>query len=77
MYIAIRHLSLNADTAEYAFGEEESRMGHLCLDLTTGSASLVEACPGDHNEGVYQRAARKLFLHWKNSETPDSTCRSS
>jgi len=74
MYIAIRRLSLNADAADYAFGEEESRMGRLRLDLTTGLASLVEACPGDTNEGIYQRAARKLFLHWKKGETPEATC---
>ena len=74
MYIAIRRISTNEDSADYAFGEDESRMGRLSLNLETGTATLLEACPDDSSEGIYQRAARKLFLHWQKGESPETTC---
>ncbi len=74
MYIAIRRVSLNQDSADYLFGEVESRMGRLRLDLRTGAATLLESCPDDSNEGIYHRAARKLFLHWQKQQTPETTC---
>lgn len=74
MYIAIRRVSLSQDSADYHFGEDESRMGRLRLDLRTGAATPLEPCPDDSNEGIYQRAARKLFLHWQKQETPETTC---
>lgn len=45
MYIAIRRLSANQECADYNFGEAELRMGRLRLDLKTGTATLLEACP--------------------------------
>lgn len=74
MYIAIRLLTKNQDSAEYAFGEDETCVGRLRLDLQTGDSQLLEAHPNDRTEGMFNRAARKLLLHWRAGQTPEETC---
>lgn len=74
MYIAIRLLNKDHDWADYAYGEDESLMGRLRLDLNTGESTVVQPHPEDRTEGMFQRVARKLFLHWKAGEIPESTC---
>jgi len=44
------------------------------LNTSTGESTLVEACPDDDSGGIFQRAARKLFMHWQAGEAPESTC---
>lgn len=74
MYIAIRRLNADESSAEYAFGENEERMGRLQLDRGNGESRLLETCPDDGSGGMFQRAGRKLFLHWQQGELPESTC---
>ena len=74
MYIAIRLLNKDQDWADYAYGEDESVMGRLRLDLKTGDSTVIQPHPEDRTEGMFQRAARKLLLHWRAGETPESTC---
>ena len=74
MYILIRRLALSVDAAEYCFGEDESRLGRLRLNTASGESTQLEVCPDDKTGGIFERAARKLYLHWKANETPESTC---
>ena len=74
MYIAIRLLTKNQDSAEYAFGEDETCVGRLTLNLQTGDSQLLQPHPKDHSEGMFQRAARKLLLHWRAGQIPEQTC---
>ena len=74
MYILIHRKEDSSSHAEYVFGENEDAVGRLRLSKETGEVTLLEAAPGDTHLGMFQRAARKLTVHWRAGETPEKTC---
>ncbi len=74
MYILIHRKEDSPGHADYVFGEDENAVGRLRLNKETGEITLVEPAPGDTRLGMFQRAVRKLTLHWQAGETPEKTC---
>ncbi|NTX12028.1 hypothetical protein HUA76_14610 [Myxococcus sp. CA056] len=75
VYISIRKISENAETAEYAFGLDETAEGRLVMSKATGQVDLLSAHPADsESKGLFERAAHKVRSHWRKGELPDRTC---
>ena len=74
VYVLIRKISENDQFAEYEYGPNEDRLGKIKLIKFSGESEIIQEVTGDENQIYSARAARKLFLHWKNGEFPDRTC---
>lgn len=73
-YVAIRKLSGNESHVEYKFGPNEETVGRLRIDRRTGTIEILEEVPGDDSRSYSIRASRKLTLHFRNNEFPETTC---
>jgi predicted P-loop ATPase/GTPase len=53
--------------------QAEAVSGRLKLVKKTGKFELLEPMPGDSQRRVADRAAQKVFAHWKAGELPETT----
>jgi len=74
IYISIEKVSETAEIAEFRFSSDGKRFGRLSLDKHSGESVLLEPEPNDETEFAFRRAARKIFLHWREGRLPDKTC---
>ena len=74
IYVGIRKLNANDDFAEYSFGPTEEEVGRLRINKSSGEVEILEEVEGDDSKKYSTRAARKLTLHFRKNEFPDSTC---
>lgn len=86
MCISLRRLSDDDRECVYQFSsnlyravgpnrneQAEAVSGRLKLVKKTGKFELLEPMPGDSQRRVADRAAQKVFAHWKAGELPETT----
>ena len=74
IYVAIRKLAETEHAVEYGFGRTEEALGRLAIDRSSGDVTLLSPAPDDAEGVLYQRAARKVWKHWREGEYPSATC---
>lgn len=74
IYVGIRKVAENGDHVVYEFGPDEQRVGRIRISRTTGEVEVLSEVPGDDKTAYSPRAKRKLLLHWRKQEFPDTTC---
>jgi hypothetical protein len=85
-YIPIRKETEDDLIATYSYGVETSfplpssdtrpryNYGRIAIEKASGSINLVEPAVGDESQRYFERAAQKIFLHWKAGALPNETC---
>lgn len=58
----------------YRFGPHEDHLGTLWIDKSTGEVKEVEKTPANNPQAIFQRAAVKIWQHWKQGVFPEKTC---
>lgn len=74
VYIEIRKVSEDSDTATFTFAPADGPQGIMTLRKASGEVELISAIPGDSPQrGIFARAAQKIRSHWKRGEVPELT----
>ncbi|MEA5514155.1 hypothetical protein [Nodularia sp. UHCC 0506] len=58
----------------YSFGPNEGHLGSLWLDKSSGEVKELQETPTQNSQALFQRAAVKVWQHWKTGSFPDKTC---
>lgn len=74
IYIAIRKVREDAESAEFEFGPEEPLQGKMRLDKRSGAVTILTPLQGDNEGRASGRAVRKIKQHWEKGEVPNETC---
>jgi hypothetical protein len=76
--ILIQKIRETEEFAQYQFQdqlqESETTFGILQLNKETGEVLLLKPLDADIKGSYFQRAARKIYTHWRNGEIPSLTC---
>jgi hypothetical protein len=52
----------------------EYHFGQFKISRQSGGVEIIEIAEEDNDQRHFTRAARKVYLHWKEGELPDETC---
>ncbi|MCA9214179.1 MAG: hypothetical protein KDB27_14005 [Planctomycetales bacterium] len=74
IYIKISKISEDSAYATYEFGPNEQRVGQIRVTKDTGEMIVLSEVPGDEKNAYAPPAQRKLLVHWRKGEFPDTTC---
>lgn len=55
-------------------GESEYIYGQFRIVKQSGAVEIIKLAPGDEDQRLFGRAARKIFLHWQEGKFPETTC---
>lgn len=58
----------------YRFGPNEDHLGSLWLDKSSGEVKELQETPAHNPQALFQRAAVKVWQHWKKGSFPEKTC---
>ncbi|MCC5663429.1 hypothetical protein [Nostoc mirabile] len=58
----------------YRFGPHEDRLGSLWIDKFSGEVKELQETPEQNSQAFFQRAAVKVWQHWKKGSFPEKTC---
>ena len=72
-YIMILKQKEDLEKAIYSFGPNEEKLGCLQLNKIDGKIEEVRQVPVENPSAFFNRAAIKLYCHWKNGELPEKT----
>jgi len=65
VYLDIHKVGESDLLAEYTYTTVDERVGRFTIDITTGEATLIACAPGEQENRLFARAARKVWLSWK------------
>lgn len=58
----------------YRFGSNEAHLGSLWLNKFSGEVKQLQESPDQNSQAFFQRAAVKVWQHWKQGTLPEKTC---
>ena len=73
-YILITKEKEDESSVIYRFGSHEDRLGSLWLDKLSGEVKELQKTPEQNSQAFFQRAAVKVWQHWKKGSFPEKTC---
>jgi hypothetical protein len=73
VYIALRKVEETTEFATYEYGPDEVRVGRIRVLKQSGDMEVLSEVPGDDKRTFSPRAGRKLLLHWRAGEYPETT----
>jgi hypothetical protein len=75
LYIPIRKVDEDSQSARYTFGEPGTATGLASVDKASGTVEILKGSVGDEaTEHVVARVKHKLHQHWRKGEYPVATC---
>ncbi|NJL80843.1 MAG: hypothetical protein HC836_24410 [Richelia sp. RM2_1_2] len=72
-YIMIFKEREDLEKAIYSFGLNEEKLSCLQINKIDGKIEEVRQVPVENPSAFFNRAAIKIYRHWKNGELPEKT----